>query len=147
VADFHSLRGYFVSALVRAGSSIKTVQILARHATSQAILTHYAKVSVRDLRGSVESLPTPAATDPEPLAATGTDPVTPVCHNLAAHGQRAGDGDGWEPADAGGMVESAAVMLRNTDMPEPSLDDGFGRVLSVPAGWSGEGGIRTPETS
>jgi hypothetical protein len=76
VADFHSLRGYFVSALVRAGASIKTVQTLARHAKPQATLTHYARVSVRDPRGAVESLPTPAATDPEPLAATGTDPVS-----------------------------------------------------------------------
>ena len=59
VADFHSLRAYFVSALVRAGATIKEVQTLARHAKPQTTLNHYAKVSVRDLRGAVESLPTP----------------------------------------------------------------------------------------
>jgi integrase len=32
VADFHSLRAYYVSALVRSGASIKEVQALARHA-------------------------------------------------------------------------------------------------------------------
>ena len=32
VADFHSLRAYYVSALVRTGASIKAVQSLARHA-------------------------------------------------------------------------------------------------------------------
>ena len=77
VADFHSLRAYFVSALVRAGASIKEVQTLARHAKPQTTLNHYAKVSVRDLRGAVESLPMPSANSPEPLAlaATGTDPA------------------------------------------------------------------------
>jgi integrase len=74
VADFHSLRAYFVSALVRAGASIKEVQTLARHAKPQTTLNHYAKVSVRDLRGAVESLPTPTrGNEPEAMAATGTD--------------------------------------------------------------------------
>ena len=52
VADFHSLRAYFVSALVRAGVWIKEVQTLARHAKPQTTSTHYAKVSVRDLAGA-----------------------------------------------------------------------------------------------
>ena len=65
VADFHSLRAYFVSALVRSGASIKEVQTLARHAKPQTTLNHYAKVSVRDLRGAVESLPSPVVRDPK----------------------------------------------------------------------------------
>ena len=77
VADFHALRAYFVSALVRAGASIKEVQTLARHAKPQTTLAHYAKVSVRDLRNAVESMPTPDTSAPMPdavkLAATGTD--------------------------------------------------------------------------
>ena len=82
VADFHSLRAYFVSALVRTGASIKEVQTLARHAKPQTTLSHYAKVSVRDLRGALESLPAPDMTTPEPeaLAATGTDPVPSATH-------------------------------------------------------------------
>src|SRR5690606_24243171 len=58
------------------GASIKEVQSLARHAKPQTTLTHYAKVSVRDLRGAIESLPMPHGADPEPeaLVATGTDP-------------------------------------------------------------------------
>jgi hypothetical protein len=73
VYDFHSLRAYFVSALVRAGATIKEVQTLARHAKPQTTLGHYAKVSVRDLRGAVESLPAlDARHEPEALVATGT---------------------------------------------------------------------------
>src|SRR3954467_7038250 len=72
VADFHSLRAYFVSALVRSGATIKEVQTLARHAKPQTTLNHYAKVSVRDLRGALEALPMPPSTGPEPEAAALT---------------------------------------------------------------------------
>ena len=80
VADFHSLRAYFVSALVRLGASIKEVQTLARHAKPQTTLNHYAKVSVRDLRGAVESLPCPVASEPEGVnsATVGNDPAPPA---------------------------------------------------------------------
>jgi integrase len=40
VADFHSLRAYFISAFVRAGASINTIQALARHAKAQTTLNH-----------------------------------------------------------------------------------------------------------
>ena len=75
IADFHSLRAYYVSALVRAGASVKEVQTLARHAQPQTTLNHYAKVSLRDLRGAIESLPALDVSQPQPeaLAATGTE--------------------------------------------------------------------------
>ena len=72
VADFHSLRGYFVSALVRSGRSIKEVQQLARHAKCETTLKHYAKVSAHDLYGAVESLPS-LEVRPVSLIATGTN--------------------------------------------------------------------------
>jgi integrase len=103
VADFHSLRGYFVGALVKAGASISEVRALARHAKPETTLRHYARVSAHDMRGVVDSLPVPTApaprTEPATLAATGTDPVTTPCQNLAAHGQRAADGTGRILAD------------------------------------------------
>ena len=76
------MRAYYVSALVRSGASIKEVQTLARHAKPQTTLAHYAKVSVRDLRGAVESLPSLPDLDrmPEALAATGTDPEPTATH-------------------------------------------------------------------
>jgi integrase len=82
VTDFHSLRAYYISALVRSGATIKEVQTLARHAKPQTTLNHYAKVSVRDLRGAVESLPSLPDVNPEPeaLAATGTDPKPTATH-------------------------------------------------------------------
>jgi hypothetical protein len=76
VADFHSLRAYYVSALVRSGRSIKEVQQLARHAKPETTLKHYAKVAAHDLRAAVGSLPSLDAPGPAPgsgrMVATGT---------------------------------------------------------------------------
>jgi integrase len=106
VADFHSLRAYFVSALVRTGASIKEVQTLARHAKPQTTLNHYAKVSVRDLRGAVESLPTPdfAGSEPEALAATGTDPAPTATHSATrpfSDDRNSQSGQGFAPTILG----------------------------------------------
>jgi integrase len=67
VADFHSLRASYVSAVVRSGANVKTLQTLARHAKPETTLKHYAK-----LRGAVESIPCPppAARVMEALNAT-----------------------------------------------------------------------------
>jgi integrase len=76
-ADFHSLRAYYVSALVRSGASIAEFRQLARHAKPETSLKHYAKVSRHDLRSVVESLPELDAGQPIPqsecMQATGTD--------------------------------------------------------------------------
>jgi hypothetical protein len=103
VADFHSLRAYFVSALVRAGASIKEVQTLARHAKPQTTLNHYAKVSVRDLRGAVESLPNPEAVGPEAVSATGTRGGH-ISIPLSHHFPTGGDGTCRIASDAGGLT-------------------------------------------
>ena len=71
-ADFHALRVYYVSLLVRSGRSIKEVQQLARHAKPETTMRHYAKVSAHDLHGAVESLG--VIMQPCTLSATGTDP-------------------------------------------------------------------------
>ena len=139
VADFHSLRSYFVSALVRAGASIKEVQALARHAKPQTTLNHYAKVSVRDLRGAVESLPTPRGTAPkaEALAATGTDGPH-INKRFALPLPYAGDGNGRGGSEAGGSVDNNAAKLGNDNTPETPSCDGFGRVLSALDGSTAE---------
>jgi site-specific recombinase XerC len=76
VIDFHALRATYVSHLVSSGASVKTCQVLARHSTPSLTIGIYAKASVHDLAGAVESLPdlTPHRGQPEALAATGTDP-------------------------------------------------------------------------
>jgi hypothetical protein len=88
-ADFHSLRVYYVSLLVRSGRSIKEVQQLARHAKPETTMRHYAKVSAHDLQGAVESLGTVA--QPRTLAATGTgtDPrATASATEATAYGRK-----------------------------------------------------------
>jgi integrase len=54
--DFHSLRGTFVTQLVRAGVNIRVVQTLARHASPTTTLQFYARATEADLRAAVESL-------------------------------------------------------------------------------------------
>jgi integrase len=84
VADFHSLRDYYVTALVRSGRSIKEVQQLARHAKPETTLKHYAKVAAHDLHNAVESLPALGAPTP-PLAATDTDHTNTISMSSATH--------------------------------------------------------------
>jgi Phage integrase family len=142
VADFHSLRAYFVSALVRAGATIKEVQTLARHAKPQTTLGHYAKVSVRDLRGAVESLPAlNPAREPEAMAATGTQGQH-IDNRFAPHLPHFGDGSG---RDVSATVAMTAVGDRNDNTPETLTSEGFGRVLSAPDGSGTErGGFEPP---
>jgi integrase len=75
VVDFHSLRGDFISYLVSSGASVKTCQTLARHSTPSMTIGIYAKASLHDINGAVESLPdlTASAPEPEALRMTGTD--------------------------------------------------------------------------
>ena len=124
IADFHSLRAYFVSALVRAGVSIKGVQTLARHAKPETTLNHYAKVSMHDLRGAVESLPSPH-TDlgPETMAATGTHGRIEMQRALPL--PYAGDGSGQFGAETGG---SAPTTLTIADTRETLENKGIERV-------------------
>ena len=74
VIDFHALRATFVSHLVASGASVKTCQVLARHSTPSLTIGLYAKASLHDIKGAVESLPDLTATPPrrEALRATGT---------------------------------------------------------------------------
>jgi site-specific recombinase XerD len=139
VADFHSLRGFYISALVRSGASIAEVRKLARHAKPETTLKHYAKVAAHDLRRAVEALPTPSpappTTEAAALSATGTDGRI-----LAAHGQRAGDGTGRKPSDAGGSPVSDSASAQNDHTPETPGNEGFGRVLSASDGFKTERG-------
>ena len=145
VADFHALRAYFVSALVRAGASIKEVQTLARHAKPQTTLTHYAKVSVRDLRNAVESMPTPDTSAPMPkaakLAATGTDGGH-INDLFALPLPYAGDGSSRTETETGGLTLTGSA---NSNTPETPANERLGRVLSVSNDFRTErGGFEPP---
>ena len=91
IADFHSLRGCYISYLVSSGASVKTCQTLARHSTPSLTIGIYAKASLYDIAGAVEKLPdlTPAmpseraimtGTDSKPLSISNTADFTP--HSL-----------------------------------------------------------------
>jgi integrase len=97
VADFHSLRGAYISALIRSGASVKTVQTLARHSNPTLTLKRYARAYVHDVVVAVESLP---QLDPRTIPAsrpmaTGTD-GQPISDRFATHLPLGGDGKGRE---------------------------------------------------
>ena len=75
VADFHALRGAYVTNLVASGATVKTCQTLARHSTPSLTIGIYAKTSLHDIKGAVENLPdlTSAEAIQECQAMTGTD--------------------------------------------------------------------------
>ena len=75
-ADFHSLRGDFISYLVSSGASVKTCLTLARHSSPTMTIGIYAKASLHDINGAVDNLPDLKArveTLRESLRMTGTD--------------------------------------------------------------------------
>ena len=63
-----------------------------RHSDPKLTIGVYAKASIHDLAGAVESLPdlTNPAPESEPLRATGTDSLTSHCLEVAAQGQARG---------------------------------------------------------
>jgi integrase len=109
VADFHSLRHSYVSALARSNAPVKVIQTLARHSTPSLTFGVYAHIGVFDQTAALEALPDlspEAVAGPEAMAATGTDPAPgnriDDCQ-WVAHGQREGDGSGRNLAVVGGI--------------------------------------------
>ncbi len=135
-ADFHSLRGTYISALVRSGASIKTVQTLARHSNPALTLARYARVDIHDVTGAVEALPDlrREAPEAEPLAMTGTDSVSALTVI----------GSEWPVNE--GREETANDAFRRNDMgemsqseePQPLEEKGFGHPLSASGGENAE---------
>ncbi len=105
IADVHALRSAFVSALVRSGANVKTVQTLARHSSPTMTLGVYARLDARDERDAIRALPsfTPAkpgarqtGTDgegvlPSCLASDGAEACRSVPFGAAQHAQDADD--------------------------------------------------------
>ena len=61
VADFHSLRGVYVSGLIRAGATVAELREMARHADPQTTLKHYARVAQADLAARAAKLRVPGS--------------------------------------------------------------------------------------
>jgi hypothetical protein len=116
-ADFHALRAAYVTNLVASGASVKTCQTLARHSTPSLTIGVYAKASLHDIKGAVENLldMSPGETAPaEPLAMTGTDPVsTPISERLGHHLATGGDVSSRNVAVAGVLAQSDVPTLTN----------------------------------
>ena len=143
IADFHSLRGFYISSLIRSGASIKTVQVLARHSNPSLTLARYARINVHDVAGAVDSLPdlSGSGDEAEPMARTGTDSASalPVRGSESPVGRgRAGSVPDASRRDGVGAEE-------NPDGPQVLAAGGVGRVLAATDGDPAErGGFEPP---
>jgi len=90
VADFHASRGTYISNLVSSGASVKTCQTLARHANPALTIGIYAKASLHDIQGAVESLPdlSPSQPTTAAMAATGTENCRPAARSATPDATR-----------------------------------------------------------
>jgi len=78
VSDFHSLRGAFVSRLIRGGVNVKQAQLLARHSTAELTVGVYADADAAELGEAVARLiPLPSGEASSARAAHGTAPMLP----------------------------------------------------------------------
>ena len=59
IADFHSLRHYFITSLERAALSPKMAQTLARHSDIRRALGGYTRVGLHDQTAAIGALPGP----------------------------------------------------------------------------------------
>jgi site-specific recombinase XerC len=92
VADVHSLRGSFVSMLIRSGASPKVVQTLARHSDARLTVGIYSKLRPDEERralAGVRSIGTDAGKpepepQPEPMRRTGSDAADVLASRLAS---------------------------------------------------------------
>jgi hypothetical protein len=107
VADLHSLRHSFVSAIVSGGANVKTAQELARHSTPKLTFDVYAHARLHDVVGAVERLPDPFQAPPrmEAARATGTDgqPIRKCFDEYLPNG---GEGNRGKVMDPDVMAES-----------------------------------------
>lgn len=139
VADFHALRGCYISYLVSLGASVKTCQTLARHSTPSLTIGIYPKASLHDITGAVDALPDlePGASAPEAVAATGTDGRR-ISKRFAPPLPHDGDGSGRELSVVGGddpaneSADALPLMVHNP-LKNRALDAPM-RVVSDPVG-------------
>ena len=129
VLDFHALRTSYISHLVASGASVKTCQTLARHSTATLTFDVYARASLHDVQGAVESLPDLASgpATPTALKATGTtDPIhrlNAVGSDLPQYFPNGETGSGRMATDGDGSGNSTCGESGNAKpLPEKGLD-------------------------
>ena len=73
--DFHALRAWYISDVIRAGADLKQAMTLARHSDPRLTAGRYARTRLHDLGAVVDKLPgtTGSTTEASYLRMTGTD--------------------------------------------------------------------------
>lgn len=137
IADFHSLRAAYITNLVATGASVKTCQTLARHSTPSLTIGIYAKASIHDIRGAVESLPDLSRPDVKTAALrTGTDDlrVSGLDSALTALGQRAWDAPRLSLADTDVIAGSIGPLATSVESLQNRGSDASCRLQSITGG-------------
>ncbi len=134
VADFHALRGAFVTGLVRSGANPRLVQTLARHSTAALSIGVYTKLRSDDERRAIESLPSLAQGSgaKAPAKATGTDgsgvlasglasDPAAECSSMPLDAPSPQRGDPVKAAARPEVVEAAGIEPASRSHPRPSV--------------------------
>jgi len=65
-ADFHSLRGYYISRVVESGANLKEAMDLARHSDPKLTMRTYARVRLHNLSAVVDRAASASPASPRP---------------------------------------------------------------------------------
>ncbi len=137
-ADFHSLRGAYISNLVRSGASVKTCQVLARHSDPGLTIGIYAKASLHDIKGAGRgpSRPDPRGPIPRSDGRDGYEWIKHTSNRPSLYFPYGGDGKGRNLSVTGDYDDVKAVGYEGlSDDPQAVGMQGFdatGRVVSDP---------------
>ena len=71
-ADFHALRHTYITGVVRSGASPAVCQFLARHSSIVITMKFYSHLSLFDVAGTVQNLPSYDQTARPATGASGT---------------------------------------------------------------------------
>jgi integrase len=108
VADTHSLRYAYISALARSGASLKAIQELARHSDPKLTMKVYAHLSAFDLHGAVADALPDLTGSPEPAVRVATGTAGPVADQVATPE----DADASNPLAPQGLESNRPLILR-----------------------------------
>ncbi len=136
-ADFHALRGTFMSGLAVAHAHPRTIQALGRLSTVELAMQAYTDLRLLDTRGAVSLLPIPdltagqfqgvsrhvsrpTATSPRPAASgcaggvsgVGVENDAPSCEDLHETARRVVGAQGFEPRTYGLKGRCSTIELR-----------------------------------
>ena len=129
VFDFHALRCQCATMADAAGATPRVVQKVMRHSTLE-LTGRYTRPRMHDIEGAVSSMPSLRPSEPEPMAATGTDGQQ-IGKRFSHYLPTGETGLGRNESDTGVLTPTENPPLMSRKPLSLTGFDGSGRVDSV----------------